>query len=432
VNAPILGYRAPVSSFIREQSLAVRVLVAGLIGLGWLALGGAILLLACGVAWAVGAVVMVPTFILLVVILMSLPHMRSAIRRRRATAILGYLEQAVRLNLPLVPMLDAASRSESRVLARRLAELADVLRAGVPLSVALVHVPELPLRATALLATAERTGSLAAAFRRLLHEDGQLHRDRSLGNGIFVSAYMSSYPIMAIAVLAVVVIYVMPRLERILLDFKLPLPQVTQWLIALTSGYWLLLMAGIIALICVLWIGSKLWDLFVPRSIVGPFRVLQLLAWWTPLLGRAIRDRGLGDVFRVLADSARAGLPLPLALLEAGSLRLNCAQGMQIQSWREGVEQGLSMSEAARRAGLPPLAVGLMSSAQAGAGSHEAFEFLSTYYAGRFSRCAILLRSALIPVMTLLFGAIVLFIAASIFTPIIRLTELLAGIERML
>ena len=59
------------------------------------------------------------------------------IRRRRAMLILGYVEQAVRMNLPLSPMLDAAAASESGVLAYRLKALSYRLRCGEPLALAL-------------------------------------------------------------------------------------------------------------------------------------------------------------------------------------------------------------------------------------------------------------------------------------------------------
>src|SRR4051812_16695211 len=61
----------------------------------------------------------------------------TVIRRRRAAMALQYLEQAVRLNLPLPRMIRAAQQSESGALALRLAQLRQLVEEGYPLSAAL-------------------------------------------------------------------------------------------------------------------------------------------------------------------------------------------------------------------------------------------------------------------------------------------------------
>jgi type II secretory pathway component PulF len=51
----------------------------------------------------------------------------------------------------------------------------------------------------------------------------------------------------------------------------------------------------------------------------------------------------------------------------------------------------------------------------------DVFRFLSRYYAGKFSRLAILLQGAAVPATAIAFGAIVAFVALSLFTPMIAL-----------
>src|SRR3954452_12509126 len=58
---------------------------------------------------------------------------RLAFRKRRAAIVLSYLEQAVRLNLPLPRFLTAAAASEDAVTGRRLIALRDRLEVGSPL-----------------------------------------------------------------------------------------------------------------------------------------------------------------------------------------------------------------------------------------------------------------------------------------------------------
>lgn len=417
---------------MREQSTTVRAVVGILIALAWLALGAITLVVSMGVARVICPPAILPGILAVLLILLSLPCAGRAIRDRRVTALLGYLEQAMRLNLPLPQMLYAAQKSESGRTVARLEELRSNLQAGAPLTMALSRIPDFPDRTRLLLAAAERTGQLPAMLRRLLDEEEHRYRSEDVSNRVFAGVYMTAYPVFAIAIVSLVLVFVIPRFERIFVDFRVTLPETTQWLVWLGRSDVAAVIVALIVTFCVMWIGSKVWELIVPRSIVGPWNWLQWLAWWTPIVGNAIRDRGLGDIFHILAETSRAGYPLPASLAEAGELRLNIGQAMQMRRWREGVEAGLTMSEAARRAGLPQLAVGLLSGAQQSGEAQDAFAFLSSYYAGRFSRLAIFLRSAFIPVTTLVFGAIVLFIMLSILSPLITLIGAVSGGGRTL
>src|SRR5688572_10440895 len=98
-------------------------------------------------------------------------RMITMIRRRRGAAVLTYVEQAVRLNMPLARMLDAARASEGGGLSERLAELSMRLKHGHGLARAIeISVPEVPATAVATLAAAERVGRVPQALHRLTHE----------------------------------------------------------------------------------------------------------------------------------------------------------------------------------------------------------------------------------------------------------------------
>ena len=71
-------------------------------------------------------------FLLLLVPLLA--RALTAVGRRRGASVLAYLEQAVRLNLPLPQMISAAQRSESGRLAARLERLSSNLAAGLGIS----------------------------------------------------------------------------------------------------------------------------------------------------------------------------------------------------------------------------------------------------------------------------------------------------------
>jgi type II secretory pathway component PulF len=57
----------------------------------------------------------------------------------------------------------------------------------------------------------------------------------------------------------------------------------------------------------------------------------------------------------------------------------------------------------------------------------EAAEFLAAYYRGRFSRSRELLRAGAVPIMALVFGGFVLFVAAGMFSPLVEMMDHLSS-----
>src|SRR5829696_6673085 len=106
----------------------MRVAKAILEMLFWM-LAGAVLLCAVGVA--IGLVVApIIGYLGALVLLGMMPlfvRVNGTIRKRRAASTISYLEQAVRLNLPLGRMLYVAQRGERGTMAKRLAVFRQLL-----------------------------------------------------------------------------------------------------------------------------------------------------------------------------------------------------------------------------------------------------------------------------------------------------------------
>jgi type II secretory pathway component PulF len=94
----------------------------------------------------------------------------------------------------------------------------------------------------------------------------------------------------------------------------------------------------------------------------------------------------------------------------------------KLARWADGIEAGMPSAHAADAAGMPRLISALTATADLTAAA-EAFNFLSRYYAMKFSRLITLLRATAIPAMTFLFGGIVGFVVLSLFLPLIGLID---------
>ena len=406
----------PQSTFL-SAVFVVYWLIAGCFALGAIA----------GLVWLVSSRYFAGASpVLGVLLLVSIGMFARNLRRSRSVAALNYLEQAVRLNLPLPPMIAAAEAGERGRLGRKLGALRAYLEGGQPLAASLDHaVPGLPPRAVGLIAAAERNGRLPSTLARLVRE---LCRppQRDPSRAILLRWYPAVLTLGLTLTLGAFSVFVAPKLNAIFHDFQIPVPALTRRMTEL----WLYLsipLAVVAAFLTLLFAGRLFTETVSPawaRVNFGPLGDLPgLLAWWTPVARGVVRGRGLADVCHVLADAMSAGRPMHAALRDAALLDINVVLRRQVLRWAEAVEQGVPLADAAREAGMPRLVAGMLAttSSRGAADAAGTFEFLARYYDGRFSRAAALLEGAVVPAMVLFFAFFVASAALGMFLPLVDL-----------
>jgi general secretion pathway protein F len=427
---PYAGYHHTQARGMRRQSTFLSALFVGL----WVAAGAMALGALAGVVWFASSQLFAASSPLLgVLLLLAAATLLRGVRRNRAVAALNYLEQAVRLNLPLPPMIRAAEQSEPGRLRKKLARLRERLEDGHLVADALDDaVPGLPPRAISLIAAAERNGRLASTLTRLATELRKRPvRDPSR------AILMRWYPVVLVVGLSVVLgafgVYVLPKLQQIFHDFRIPLPPIT--VVTMQVWMWLGPPLGVLAAVAALVVSGRIVaEAVAPRFAhvnLGPAADLpQWIAWWLPVARGVARNRGLADLCHVLADAASAGRPLHPALRDAARLNINIVLRQKTDAWADAVERGTPLAEAALEAGFPKLLAGMLAttSAHGSADTPEVFTFLARYYDGRFSRAAALLEGALLPAMVLVFAFFVGSAALGLFMPMIELMDRTGGL----
>ena len=321
--------------------------------------------------------------------------------RQRSVIILTYIEQAVRLNLPLTRMLIAAEASEPRWIGGRIRRVRQRLDDGNNISDTIRKaLPGVSRRDLALIVAAERVGRVGPELTRVVR-----HEQTIMGRNIAERSFLRSYPVamtaVIVGILSMVMVFVIPKFQQIFKDFRTPLPPLTQAVIRLTSPPydldWFTLSIAIAVML----------------AIVQQLR--QRLDWRGPARWLTA-DRDLADICHVVAESMEAGLPQAAAIRSATDLSIGGSMRRRLNLWADGIERGQPTIDAAQSAGMPKLIAGLTTSA-------EGFEFLSRYYAGKFSRLMTLFRAAAIPAMVFFFGIIVAIVALSLFLPLVALID---------
>ena len=401
---------------------------------GWLIGGaGAVAALAAVVTGLLGFPMLpiaVPMALLALVSVALVLHSR---RRAHAMAVVGYLEQAVRLNLPLPDLLAAAALSEGGALRRRLMALRRRVETGEPIGDALARsLSGLPYRAVVMVQAAERNGQLARALGRVVDQERSARRADSAARTDPSSVlFFRWYPLVLAAGVSLACflfgLYVAPKYMQIFKDFGLPIPPLTRWVLDLLP--WMIVVVIGCGLVLLARVAGLFGELFTPRLVrVNPLAAAaDPLLWYLPPARGVVRSRGLADVCNVAADALESGHTFDRALGEASTLRVNSVLRGRLRVWADLAAQGQGPAEAARLAGMPPLVSGMLETARSADGTAAAMRFLGRYYQGRFSRAAHLLRAAAAPVLALVFGAVVATIALAQFMPLVRLMDTLTA-----
>ena len=356
-------------------------------------------------------------------------RMARLVRSRRATILLTYLDQAVRLNLPLPRMLAAAATSEKGVMALRLMHVRTLIEEGAPLGAALeAAVPELPRRDASIIAGAERIGRLRGGLERCLRERQLELRKSSMDDQVFYRAYPLVMIVVLSSVIGVFSVFVMPKFEQIFKDFGVKLPGMTITVLELARTVGPLLV--FLAIVAVLLASAlSLWHAIHPvrAGMLVSRGVRDRVFWWLPILHGLERDRGLADAFDLLAEALAVATPIDRAFAEAAGLRVNVVLRRRLERWAAAVASGMSVGDGARVASMPPLVTGMLTNVSATASAADVFGFLARYYRTRFSRTAALVEGAMVPVVVLVFGFFVACVALAMFMPLITLIQNLSG-----
>jgi type II secretory pathway component PulF len=345
------------------------------------------------------------------------------LRRRRSRAILGYIGQAVKMNVPINTILEAAAASEPPRIARRIQTLMHALNAGHPIGESLARaVPQAPRRVVDLVDNAERTGHLPQVINRLLDERPQSNSGSNAPT--FYSTYCLIFLLAISAVMAMLSIFVMPKFEQILKDFKMPVPSITAYVAY--WGFWIApFVACAIAFITLIIEGQAFRQLFSSgRSRSNPLSFLRDTAlWYTPWIGEVTLNRDLADVCHTIADGIEPGRRIEHAVAQAAQPHLNAILRLRIRRWGELMTQGTPLAESATQAGLPAVMCGMMGAAQQAGNLPAALRFLARHYETAFSRALIVLQAAAIPAMVLTGGTIVTCVALAMFEPMMLMLK---------
>ena len=298
---------------------------------------------------------------------------------------------------------------------KRLERLVWLLQSGTSLDRAIVAVPGLVSRETALaVAVGQFTDDLPESLHRL--------PDRQLTTVWVDLLVRLGYPLfIMIQVVGTVIFlttFIVPKFEKIFLDFKLRLPFLTVLFMDISR------------------FGTRYWWLFVFAMfllLVGIhlFLFISHVRWHFPFFGGFYRSYLRGEFLILLGQMLESRRPLPEILNRVlFSNLLPAVMQVRVRGLRDDIAQGKSLPESLHKNGLATQSMqALIVSAEKANNLAWAVREIGDSQSRHAVRTLHRLALIALPIAILLCGGIVGLVAVSMFTPLLSIIESLSTMK---
>lgn len=267
-----------------------------------------------------------------------------------------------------------------------------------------------------LIKTGELSGSLKENSRRLVFI---VEKEISFRQKIRGAMVYPSFILVAVVALGLsVAIFVLPNLLPLFssLDIELPFStRVLIWFAELFDAHGLAIFFGFIAFV----IASLV---LITRPFSKPF--VHWLSLRIPLIGTILRQLTMARFGRALASLLRSGVPIDQSLMVIKGILTNYYYQKVVASVLPKLEKGGKLSDSLAVHGFffDPIFVQLLALGETTAGLEEACDNVAEYFESEVDERMRNLAISIEPILIILVGAVVAFVAFSILGPIYKIT----------
>ena len=279
-----------------------------------------------------------------------------------------------------------------------------------------------------MVGAAEVSGSLSEMLQKLAE---YLDREAETSSQVKTACvYPVIIAVMAVAVTIFLLVFVLPRFALVFAGKEHLLPLPTKVLMATSAflrNYWYLLIPAV---------GAALWGFwYFVRTSVGK-------VWWDrmklvlPLIKTLCRCLYITRSLHTMGVLSRAGVPILNTISITAQISGNIFYKEMWLEVHEDVRQGKKIAdslrkhanEAGKRSGLMPSnVVQMIRSGEDSGTMSDVLRDISEYYSRELRTIIKTVTSMIEPIMIVLMGVLVGFIAMSIILPIFKMSSLVAG-----
>jgi len=325
------------------------------------------------------------------------------------------LKAGVSLVEALTAMVDQVEKEK---LKRILSDVKQRVNEGSSLGDALnTHVKVFGPLFVNMIRAGESSGALDAVLMRLAEfTEGQARlRQKIVGAMIYPAIMM----VIGGGVLIMLMTVVVPKVTKIFDDMKVNLPWTTKLLIATSNflqDYWFLAVPALIAFAFLFyrWTGSEsgkpIWDRIVLK---------------VPVFGPLVRQLAVARFARTLATLLKSSVPLLSALDIVKNVITNSTMSAVIDNARDAIREGESIANPLRKSGeFPPLVYHMVGIGERSGQLEDMLFNVAENYESSVNVRIGALTALLEPMMIVLMGAVIAFVAFSILMPILQMNSM--------
>ena len=304
---------------------------------------------------------------------------------------------------------------------RILLQIKSDVESGKQFSEAIARHPKLfgPLYVNMVKAS-EMSGSFAKMLDRIAAYLQQEIETRKMVVG--ASIYPGIIALMAVSTTVFLLTFVLPRFAGVFKGKEEALPAPTKFLMSLSGfmvEWWWLLLAAAVAF-------GIAFFAFIRTEIGG--------LWWdrfkisAPLLQRMFRALYISRSLQTMGELLNAGVPMLDTIAITGDVSGNRHYKRLWRSVYGAVKQGKKVQSQLQRSPLLPRSVVQMISAGEESGKlGEVLDEISVFYAKALKDAIKAVTSMIEPIMIVVMGSVVGFIAMAIILPIFKMSSLVSG-----
>jgi general secretion pathway protein F len=328
------------------------------------------------------------------------------------------LATLVRAGIPLVESIGAlVDQVEKEELKRVLTVVREKLNEGTSFAKALEQHPKaFPPIFVNMVAAGEASGTLEQVLERLADFMEAQARLRSKVSAAL--AYPVLMAIIGMLLISVLMVAVVPKVTAIFESLDRALPWYTQVLIGTSNflaGYWWLLSMMIA--------GGIWWFRRWKKTAEGRMR-WDAICLKAPIFGRLLRMLAVARFAKTLATLLAAGVPLLKAMEIVKNVLDNALLEKVVEDATGSIREGESIADPLKRSGqFPPIVTHMIAVGEKSGQLEQMLESVAEAYDAQVETNVQALTSLLEPLMIVVMGAAVGFIAFAIMMPLIQMNE---------
>jgi type II secretion system protein F len=328
------------------------------------------------------------------------------------------LATLVRAGVPLVESISAlVDQVEKESLVRILTDVAENLKEGIAFADSLAaHPRAFPPLYVNMVAAGEASGTLEAVLERLA--DFMEGQARLKGKLISALAYPVLMTLIAAVLVGALMIGVVPKVTSMFENMQQELPWYTALLIFVSdtlAAYWWLI-AGVLALSFYLFkrwrstpAGRMIWDRFMLR---------------VPIFGRLNLLVAVARFSRTLSTLLASGVALLPAMDIVKSVLENVQLEAVVKTAIGSIREGESIADPLRRSGyFPPMVTHMIAVGEKSGQLEQMLQNVSRAYEADVETRVTALTSLLEPLIIVVMGGMVAFIAMAIIMPLVQMNQ---------